>query len=574
MKKFWIVFLVIAVIVGGSLGLLWRIMRSFDTGPELEGGLLVWQVAASYEEERDDSVLGNLLRRPTPVMRDIIFSLKRAAEDNDIQGLLLHIQALPVDWAKVEELHQAVQGFATSGKPVVAYLEGAGSKEYALAMAANEVIVAPEAYLALLGISAELSFLKNTLGKLGMQADFVHVGKYKSAPEALTRDQASAASLEMVESIVEDRYRRLVDTIATGRGAAAEQVEVWINTGLYDAPAALAAGLVDSVMCLDEVIESLFDTDARTDFHDYLLTQSGGRVDTRIALVYATGTIASGESRHDRFQGKVAGSETVIEHLQLARQDDDIAAVVLRVDSPGGSALASDLIWNEMVRLRRQKPVIVSMSGYAASGGYYISCGADSIFAEPGTMTGSIGVFAGKVDMKGFFDKIGVQREYVTRGENALIFSNNAMFTAAQRARLQNLLDDFYQRFLGKVADGRNLTSAEVATLAEGRVWSGGQAVRYGLVDGLGGLMRALDAAKRMVGLDPTEKVAVVSYERRLSFLERLLLRTFHDVRLGSDPAWPVWTAAAALARDGTLASVPLLDGRPLALLPFRIHFR
>jgi len=574
MKKFWIVFIIIAVLIGGSLGILWRLMRSLDTGPEIDGGVLVWQIAQPYEEERDESLVGLLVEGRYPIMRDIVFSLKRAAEDEDIQGLMLQIQALPVDWAKVEELRQAVLAFAASGKTVVAYLEGAGTKEYSLAMAADSIVLAPEAHLMVLGISAELSFIKNTLSKLGIQADFVHIGRYKAAPEALTREEPSAPYREMMEAIVEDRYHKLVDMIAKGRDVTAEQAEAWINNGIYDAPGALAAGLVDTILCKEEVLESLFEEDNHTDFHDYLMTRKRGRAAGKVAMIYTTGTIAPGETRRDKLQGKVAGSETVIEHLRSARKDDSIDAVVLRVDSPGGSALASDLIWNEVERLQQEKPVIVSMSGYAASGGYYISCGADSIFAEPGTLTGSIGVFAGKVDMKGFYDKIGVQREFITRGENALLFGNNALFTKAQRQRLTSLLDDFYERFLAKVAKGRDLDLAQVAAVAEGRVWTGSQAQQNKLVDGLGGMDRALDAAKCMVGLQPSDKVAVVSYERQLTFFERLLLRSLHEATRTAALSFPALSILTELGRDGDLAAVPFLDGQTVAMLPFRIHFR
>ncbi len=579
MKKFWIVFVIAVLFIGVVLGIFWRLMRSLETGgPAVEGGVLVWRVAEDYQEEREDSLLGYLLAGRQPLMREVIFALRHAATDDKIEGLLLHILAVPVDWAKIEELREAVQAFAASGKPVVAYLEGVGTKEYALAVAADEVILAPEGNLLVLGISAELTFIKNTLNKLGMQADFIHVGKYKSAPEALTRESASPAYREMVESIVDERYKELTAMIAAGRSVAIEEARHWIDVGIYDAPTALATGLVDTLLHLEDVLATRFDTEARTSLDDYHLARRVGRPAAKVALIYTTGTIVPGKSRRDNLEGKYAGSETVVEQLHRAGEDESIAAVILRVDSPGGSATASDLIWHEVTRVRRQKPVVVSMSGYAASGGYYVSCGADSIFAEPGTLTGSIGVFAGKVDMHGFYEKIGVEREYVTRGENALLLYNHAPFTPAQRERVTLLLEDFYGRFLQRVAEGRGLEVDQVARVAEGRVWTGKQAVEHRLVDGLGGLSRAVDATKSMLGLVPHDRVSLVSYERRLSFLERLLLRSlqensWHPSALQPLRTWP-WEITADLARDGTLTTVPLLDGRALALLPYRVHFR
>jgi protease IV len=249
-----------------------------------------------------------------------------------------------------------------------------------------------------------------------------------------------------------------------------------------------------------------------------------------------------------------------------------VQAVLLRVDSPGGSALASDLIWREVARVRDRKPVIVSMAEYAASGGYYVACGADSIFAEPGTLTGSIGVFAGKVAMSGLYSKLGITREFVTRGENALLFSDSASFTDAQRAALQATLGAFYTRFVAKVAQGRRLPEMEVAALAEGRVWTGAQAQARGLVDGLGGLTRALDAAKRMIGVGTDDLVTIVSYEEEPGLLERMLARALRHsaVRLDAGLA----AAVPPPAVSGLLAAAPLLDGRPLALLPLRLDFR
>ena len=579
MKKFWIVFLILALIVTGTLVVFWRLMRSLEArGPEVEGGVLVWKVAEEYGEDRDDSLVSYLLQGQPMLMREVVFALHRAAEDSDIEGLLLHIQAVPLDWAKVEELQAAVRRFAASGKSVVAYLEGGGTREYALAVVADRLILAPEGNLMVLGVSAELTFLKDTLDKLGMQADFVHVGKYKSAPETLTRSGSSPASREMIEAIVDERYRVLVDMVATGRRTGPDRARQWIDTGFYDAPSALAAGLVDTTLSLEEVLTTSFATERRTDLADYALVRRGGRPANRIALIYAAGTIIPGESRRESFGGKYVGSDTVIEQLRDARQDRRIAAVLLRVDSPGGSALASDLIWQEIARVRQEKPVVVSMSGYAASGGYYIACGADSIFAEPGTLTGSIGVFAGKIDMHGFYDKIGIQREFITRGENALFMSDQATFTPAQRERFTSLLEQFYRRFLQKVADGRDLSPEQVAAVAQGRVWTGQQAVQHRLVDGLGGLNRALDSAKLMIGLSPADRVALITYEWQPSFLERLLLKSLRESTAQAPALSTVPGALLKVSREltdeGVLAALPLLDGRPLAMVPFRVQFR
>ncbi|MFT5233817.1 MAG: protease-4, partial [Candidatus Krumholzibacteriia bacterium] len=283
------------------------------------------------------------------------------------------------------------------------------------------------------------------------------------------------------------------------------------------------------------------------------------------------------------------GSDTVAEELQILAEDDEVDAVILRVDSPGGSALASDLIWNEVRKVQKIKPVIVSMSGYAASGGYYVSCLADSIFADPGTLTGSIGVYAGKMSRTKMYEKIGVNREFITRGENALLFSDEGGFTDTQRVQFQGKMDNFYERFLQKVADGRDLTRDQAHAVAQGRVWTGRQGVEHGLVDELGGLDRAVKSVKWMLGLQPEDKVSLVSFSEPLTFLERILIKSVRDSGIMASvlqnmiPAElvvgdnamalsPLPALFAALKRDGTFAAVSLMNGQPIAMMPFYIN--
>jgi protease-4 len=594
MKKLLIVLLVLAIFVGGGIGLLWMTMRGLEEHVTVAGGVLVWRVEGGLPEERDDSFWGQVRGGDNASFSETLFALLRAADDPRITGLVLDIRAADMDWAKLEELRAAVAAFRAAGKPAVAYLEAGFTPDYALATAAGRVVMAPEGNLMVLGLSAELAFLKDTLAKLGMEADFVHVGAYKSAPERMTRTSASDANREMIEAIVGDHYDALVDMLAEGRGADHDQVTAWIDQGLYDAGGALAAGLVDTLLYYDAMLDAEFPDQEVTFLEDYLLeSPKAGRSAGKVAMVFVTGTIMPGESRHDNLQGKIAGSDSVIEDLQAAADDESVQAVILRVDSPGGSALASDLIWHEIAELQKEKPVIVSMSGMAASGGYYVSCLGDSIFADRGTLTGSIGVFAGKMNRQQMYRKIGVNREFITRGENALLFSDEGGFSDAQRALFQSQMDGFYERFLGKVADGRGLSRDEVHAVAQGRVWTGRQGAQRGLVDDVGGLKRSLDAAKRRLGLDPSAKVTVLTYGEPMSFIERMLLRSLRDggltrlaARIGlDDPARAAGPAAQALdllagglagtlREDGTLAAAAMLDGRPLALMPVSIRIR
>ncbi len=591
MKKFWIVFAIVAVFIGGGFGMMWYTFSNLEQSVSVDGGVLIWEVAGSYAEERDTSFWGQVQGGGSMTTSELLFSLYRAAEDDRITALVMDMRALATDWAKIDEIRTAVEAFQATGKPVIAYIDAAGTREYALACLADQVVVSPEANIMVLGVSAEMAFMKDTLGKLGMEADFVHVGAYKSAPERMTRTSASEANREMITSIVDDRYEALVAMMAGSRGVTPDVVEGWVDHGMFDTPAALAAGMVDTTMYYDEMFEHIFGEDDVTYIEDYQLSPpKKGKTTHTVAIIHVSGVIMPGTSRFDRFQGQLAGSDTITEQLKSVAEDDDVDAVILRIDSPGGSALASDLVWNEVRNLQVEKPVIVSMSGMAASGGYYIACLGDSIFADPGTLTGSIGVYAGKMSRTKMYEKVGVNREFITRGANALLFSDEGTFTDTQRVLFQTQLDKFYERFLTKVANGRDMTRDEVHAVAQGRVWTGRQGLEKGLVDDLGGLRRAVDSAKWMVGLQPSDKVSLVTFSEELSLFERMLVKSLRDngvmarmaeaafpaeALLGSGQMTglsPVPTLVEALRRDGTLATVSLLDGRPVAMMPFWIN--
>jgi protease-4 len=590
MKKFWIVFAVISVIIGGGFGMLWFTMQNLEDTVAIDGGVLVWRVAGSFPEERDESFWGQIQGGGETTVTELIFTLNRAAEDDRITAMVMDMRALATDWAKIDEIRTAVTEFQASGKTVVAYIDNAGTREYALACLADQVVVSPEASIMVLGVKAELAFMKDVLDKLGMEADFVHVGAYKSAPERMTRTTASDSNREMITSIVDDRYNALVMMLSTSRNVGAQEVSGWIDQGLFDGPEAVAAGLADTIMYYDEVFEHHFADESITTLDDYRFASHKSVPDAKkVGLVHITGVIMPGESRNDRLQGKLVGSDTVAEELQILAEDDEVDAVILRVDSPGGSALASDLIWNEVRKVQKIKPVIVSMSGYAASGGYYVSCLADSIFADPGTLTGSIGVYAGKMSRTKMYEKIGVNREFITRGENALLFSDEGGFTDTQRVQFQGKMDNFYERFLQKVADGRDLTRDQAHAVAQGRVWTGRQGVEHGLVDELGGLDRAVKSVKWMLGLQPEDKVSLVSFSEPLTFLERILIKSVRDSGIMASvlqnmiPAElvvgdnamalsPLPALFAALKRDGTFAAVSLMNGQPIAMMPFYIN--
>lgn len=593
MKKFWIVFVIVAVVVGGGFGALWYGLSQLEQGVSIDGGVLVWDVSGSFPEERDETFMGQMRGGGELTLRETLFALYRAAEDERITGLVMNMYGLKADWAKIEEMREAIDAFKDSGKPVYAYLDGAGTREYALAVAADKVAMSPEANLMVLGMAIELSFMKDTLEKLGMEADFVHVGKYKSAPERMTRSSASDANRQMINAIVDDRYESLKDMLADSRDIDSATVGRWIDRGMFDSADAMAEGLVDTTLYYEQLMDWQFEEDQETtDLADYALSGSNGKeADHTVAIVYVSGVIMPGESRFSNFQGKIAGSTTIVEQIQSVKEDEDIDAVILRVDSPGGSALASDLVWHELQELKKEKHLVVSMSGLAASGGYYVACLGDSIFADAGTITGSIGVYAGKMSRAQMYEKIGVNREFITRGENALLFNDAGTFSDKQRDLFQGQLDSFYERFLAKVGEGRGLTRDEVHEVAQGRVWTGRQGLDIGLVDAPGGLRRSLTSTKWMMGLDQETKVNVVSFGEELSLFERILLQSLRDVKMArfTAPLADLYASGVLpagstelvgpvlwehLRNDGTFAGMALLDGRPVAMMPFWLKDR
>jgi len=568
-KRFWIILGTLAVMSIGFLMAVGHFINSFETAAVGDGGVLYWTVGGGYQETRDDRPLTRIFQSVSPLQREMVMALEAAASDEDIEGLFLEIHALPSSWAQIQELSSAVRGFSAAGKPVHAWMAGGGNREYGIALAADAITLAPEGILAVPGLRVEMTFVAGTLEKIGMKADYVHVGRYKSAPETYERTEPSAESREMIGAILDDQYDDWLDTMILSRGWDRDHAIGVIDRGLFDAEASISNRLIDHVDYLQETLDSVFPFAETVDLEGYALKRASEHKGVPVAFIPIVGTIVDGESSSGGWGGKTAGSLTVIDLLQACYDDDEIEAVVLRIDSPGGSALASDLIWNEVIALGQIKPVVVSMSGTAASGGYYVACAAESIFAQPGTLTGSIGVFAGKFARDDLYRKIGVTRTIETRGRNADLFGDQGVFSSEQREIIQVQLDSFYGRFVTKVADGRGMTFGAIDSISQGRVWTGTQARNNGLVDGLGGLPRALASIRSLLDLPPDQRIRLVSFERQPGWIERMLARTLEQPSTTS--VLPL--AALIPGADLPLPWLTLLDGRPLTLCPVEIDF-
>jgi protease-4 len=429
----------------------------------------------------------------------------------------------------------------------------------------------PAATLDVTGLSSEAVFLLDGLQKLGVQADVVQMGRYKSAGEMFTRRDMSAPHREMLESLVDDLYAQLVDGVAAGRRMEPAAVRDLLGRGPFVPSEAREAGLVDAVAYADEIEQRLVEacgaapTVDRTAYTARrgreMRLESLRRSRATFALLHIGGTIKPGDSIPGLDGAGATGSATVAAALEQVRKRSDISALIVRVTSPGGSVLGSDLIWREVMRTRQSKPVVVSCGDVAASGGYYVALAGTTVLAEAGTITGSIGVIAGKANLRGLYERLGVNKEMISRGRNAALYSDYAPLDDEGRARIHAQADAFYRDFLAKVAAARGLTDAAAAASAEGRVWTGRQALAHGLVDELGGIEEAFAAAKRAAGIASEEPVIVERFPK-----PKRMWKVSVDLNL------PNQGALAEL-----LPVIPslrfLLRERVWAVLPFQLRF-
>jgi protease-4 len=516
--------------------------------------------------EQPSSELGTFLERRPPSLRALLDSLDRGATDPRISAVVVRVGSLPDSgWATVQELRDGIARFKRAGKPAYAFVESCGNKEYYLATACTRIYAVPTALLDVTGLAAEVTFLRGTLDKLGVQAQFEGVGKYKNAPNQYTERGFTEPHREQMDDLVDALYGEYVAAVGKSRSKSQQQVQAIIDAGPYDGRSAAKAGLVDELLYADQVSDRLNHAE-RVNPGRYVRTSRGFGLDGRpkIALVYAVGEIVSGESRSSPLGGTFAGSDTVGHALREAGDDDDVRAILLRVDSPGGSGTASDVIWREVQKARKSKPVIVSMGDLAASGGYYIAMGSDGIVAQPGTITGSIGVFGGKFSLRGLYEKIGLSKEILKRGQHADLFTEFRPWTDEERAAIRELMTAFYREFVTKAAEGRRKKYEDIDSVAQGRVWTGREALQHGLVDRLGGMDVALDLAKERAGIRKDQDVRVVVLPERKGLLETLLERQEEGVE-------------SRLPRDVTLLlrwAEVLGNGRPVARLPFDLRVR
>ncbi len=550
---------------------------------------LVLKVGGDLSEVAPTTVVTYVRGANAPVLRTIVDDLRKAKVDARISSVLLVPTGFDSPyWAKVQEIRDAVVDFKKSGKPVYAYLEYGGDREYYLASAADRVFLPPSSPLDLSGIATYEVFLRGTLDKIGAYPDMHHIGDYKTAVNQLTEKGYTRAHKEMDESLDRDLYDQLVRGVAASRKKSEADVRALIDQGPFLPEDAVRAGLVDDVAYQDQVEDRLREARAgaagggrrlqKIDGDDYARVSLGSlglNRGPRIGVIYATGTITSGKSGFDPLNGSTLGSDTLIEAIRQARRDSSLRAIVLRIDSPGGSAIASDAIWRELMIARNERadrPLVASMSDLAASGGYYIAMPAQAIVAQPSTLTGSIGIFGGKIVTGGVYEKLGAHIDSTSIGRNAEMESPARPYNAEELKKVQEQLQAFYDQFVEKAAQSRHTTPEKIDAVAQGRVWTGAQARGNGLVDALGGLDAAVAIAKQRAKIAADAEVELVVYPPRKSFYE--LLTDEFSGSASEQAAMGTWLAAnLSKAELDTLRMMrgPLTlfrRGEPLALMP------
>ena len=546
--------------------------------------MLVLRVGGDLAEVSPNDVFGYLRGQRTPTVRAIVDDLRKARVDARVSAVLLKPTGFETPfWGKVQEIRDAVLDFKKSGKPVYAYLEYGGDREYYLATAADKVFLMPASPLDLNGIATYQLFLRGTLDKIGAYPDLHHIGDYKTAVNTFTEKGYTPAHKEMDQALNRDLYEQLVRGIADGRKKNEADVRALLDDGPFLPEDAVRAGLVDDLKYEDQVDDALQasrpgSSDRRIDGDDYARvsnTSLGLNRGPRIAVIYAAGAITGGKSGFDPLNGPTAGSETLIEYIHQARRDSSLRAIVLRIDSPGGSATASDAIWRALTMLKKERadrPIVASMSDLAASGGYYIAMPAHVIVAEPSTLTGSIGIFGGKIVTGGVYEKLGAHIQSTSIGKHAEINSPARPYNPDELKKLREQLQAFYDQFVEKAAESRHSTPEKIDQLAQGRVWTGLQAKQNGLVDALGGLDRAIALAKQRAKIAADSEVELVIYPPRKSFYEIL---TDQFGTSGDQMAAGAWLSANLTSGEmEALRTIrgPLglfRRGEPLALMPF-----
>jgi len=560
----------IVVAFVGALIIVFAMGRLFSTKQvSIEGNsVLVLALTGEVPEAAPvDIPIPFVQAQSVPTVRDIWTSLRQAASDNRIRAIVLQPNGLATGWGKLQELRQEIVAFKKSGKPVYAFLQSPGSREYYLASVADKIYLSPDDMLGVKGFALEEMYFKNTLDKVGVQFEVDHIGRYKDAGDIFTKTAMSPETREVLNQVLDQIYNDFCATVGQGRHKTAEEVKTLVDAGPFLGSQAKATGLVDELGYEDQVygalkkklgVSEIKKSNIRTYFR-----AAPGKGD-RIAFLAGEGDIVRGDL-DDSF-GNPTGISSVgfAKVIRRVREDKSIKGVILRVDSPGGDSVASDEILHELKLLSTAKPLVISMSDVAASGGYFISMTGDPVLSYSGTITGSIGVLYLRPNFKGLYDKLGIQASLLTRGQFADLDVVSQPLSDAGRRKLHESIEATYRSFVGKVAAARKKNYDQIDSLAQGRVWMGGQARQNGLIDELGGLDQAIALIRRKAKLSATGETNLVMYPPR---------RTLFEVLANTSPESLEGQAAETRLRKivPNLPSRALLQGGMLRMLPYQV---
>lgn len=555
--------IIISVIAVVFILIAWAAIQ--PTHIPLAKSVLVIDAQGEITEQRSMDILSALGGSNTPVLHDYLDAIDAARTDPRIVGMVVRIGPLSTGWAKLEEIRSRLIAFQSSGKPSICYLgyDGIENGEYYLASACKQIWLVPSAPVNIHGMMAEATFYRGALDKLKIVPEYYHIAEYKTAGNEYTEKKFTPAHREEVESLLHSIYDQYVSETSAARHMKRDQFDALVKSGPFLGTEAVTNGLVDRLAYWDQV-QGYF-RNRPGGWNELSLnryrTMLPGPSGERIAVVHVTGLIASGGSGSSPTEGQVSGGDSVAAALRAARNDSGIHAIVLRVDSGGGSVVASEVIRREVQLANSVKPVVVSMSDTAASGGYWISAPASRIVADPDTITGSIGVLIGKFNLAGLYNMLGVSTDSVATSDNATLFSDEQNFSPVQREYIQRSLQDTYTEFTAGVAAGRRMSVEAVDKIAKGRVWSGAQAKEIGLVDDLGGIDRAVEVAKQLAHIPKAQSVQLVQYPAEKSFWQMLLE---HD--------WDESSRAASLKQE--LEKIVSVMEPVQARVPFDLRIR
>jgi len=492
--------------------------------------VLVIDATGQIEEQRVPDFF-SAFNGTVPVLHDYLDALDNARTDPRITGLVVRIAPLETGWAKLEEIRNHLLAFRASGKPSICYLgyDGIQNQEYYLASACQQIWLVPTTPVSIRGMMAEAIFVRGTLDKLKIVPEYYHIAEFKTAGNMFTEKKFTPAHKEEVESLLHSVYEQYLGDTSKARGMSRDEFEAILNRGPLATADALASKIVDKLGYWDQV-QDFFKRRAGgwnpISLNSYRTSLNAPNFALeKIAIVYASGLIVSGSSGTTPAGGSIMGGDSVAADIRKARMDSSIKAIVLRVDSGGGSVVGSEVIRREVELAHEVKPVVVSMSDVAASGGYWIASPADKIVADPNTITGSIGVLIGKLNVSGLFNLLGVSTDYVATSDNATLFSAQQNFTPAQRDYIEKSLHETYDEFTKGVAAGRKMSVEAVDKVGKGRVWSGAQAKDLGLVDELGGTDHAIEVAKRLAHIPASDSVRIVRLPEEKTFFQQLFER-------------------------------------------------